>query len=164
MTTIIWNHWYFTWCLSWIGWPVGFCWAILISAVGVHKTNPQKDMGASPDALCLFWGNLVWLGLLITWLHFECPFVGEVGFCCLFCTVFCFVPLGPSFPLSISDCGSSALVNTLNHTDGSMRLNIRIWHALLHCCRDLDWSTATAATVCCWDDSRDENVSGVTTH
>ncbi|CAL5027612.1 unnamed protein product [Urochloa decumbens] len=94
-----------------ISWPFGFYWAILICAVGVHKTNPQRIW---EPALMLHvfikHGFLRQFGLAWTVNHLAPLLVplcwGKSVFVASFALFLC-----ASFPLSISDCGCSALVN-----------------------------------------------------
>ncbi|KAG2572020.1 hypothetical protein PVAP13_7KG144855 [Panicum virgatum] len=82
-------------------------------------------MGASPDALCLYqtwFSEAIWFGL--DWESLgstlSAPLLWGIRFLLPLLAVFCFVPLRPSFPLSISDCGNSALVNCWTHIQHGM--------------------------------------------
>ena len=116
-------------------------------------------MGASPDALCLYqtWFGLDWESLGST---LSAPLLWGIRFLLPLLAVFCFVPLRPSFPLSISDCGSSALVNCWTHIQHGMAWINTLNHTIFFLYRSgvLEWSAATAVTVCCRDASRDMQV------
>nr|TKW04306.1 hypothetical protein SEVIR_7G099850v2 [Setaria viridis] len=91
-----------------LGNPYLCCWCSL--------NKSTNDMGASPDALCLYqtwFCETIWFGSDCESLGstFSGPLLGEVGFVASFTLHFALFLCAPPFPLSISDCGCSALVN-----------------------------------------------------